>query len=513
MAEPTTEDLAALGREISAIATHDPERLAIVSDHGSLTFAQLDRQAEALAGVFTAAGLGTEDILAVLSTNRPEWIVTMQAALRAGLRLVPVNWHLKADDIAYVISDSGARALVAEDIFAADLTAPLGEIELRLVIGGPVSGFSPFADATIDAPPAPDRPRGSLMIYTSGTTGRPKGVRLNRGTASSTGAAIGAAMVAMFEMVGDRGDSMLCPAPLYHSGPSRLCAEWPLGGGVTVHLMHRFEPVVALELIERHRISHAFFVPTMFHRMLRVPDREDYDVSSLRFVLHGAGPCPTATKHAMFDWFGPIIHEIYASTEGPGTWIGPEEWLAHPGSVGRTDPTRLQIRTDDGRVAEPGDDGTVWSYAAAAFHYHGDAHKTAGTFDDSGEWYTVGDRGHLDDDGYLYLTGRTAECIVSGGVNLYPARIDEALSEHPGVADGAAFGVPDPDLGEAVAAAIVPTEDPPPPGLADSVIAHCRKVLGSQLTPREVHIVDQLPRTEAGKLYRHRLADQFRQNL
>ncbi len=315
MAEATIEELAARGREISAIAANDPQRVAVSSDHGSLTFAELDRQAEALAAVFAGAGLESDDILAVLSTNRPEWIVTMQAALRAGLRLVPVNWHLEADDIAYVITDSGARALVAEDIFARELTSAVDTIEIRLVIGGPVPGYSPFADATTDPRAAPtDRHRGSLMFYTSGTTGRPKGVRLSSSSPSGTSAATGQAMVAMFGMDGDRGDSMLCPAPLYHSGPSRLCAEWPLGAGVTVHLMHRFDPVAALDLIDRHRISHAFFVPTMFHRMLQVPDRERYDVSSLGFVLHGAGQCPTATKHQMFDWLGPIIHEMYAST-------------------------------------------------------------------------------------------------------------------------------------------------------------------------------------------------------
>lgn len=507
--EPDTDALARIGSEITAVARADPDRPAVVSDHGELSFAELDARADALAATFAAAGFEPNDVVAVLCTNRPEYIVTMQAALRSGLRLVPVNWHLGADDIAYVINDSGARALIAEASFVHDLGTDVKGPDLRVSVGGSVAGYRDFAElVAADGADAPTRPRGSLMIYTSGTTGRPKGVRLD-GEPTSDGSAIGAAMVAMFGMDGDRGDSMLCPAPLYHSGPSRICAEWPLGAGLTVHLMNRFDPRAALELIERHGITHAFFVPTMFQRMLDLADHDRFDVSTLTFVLHGAGPCPAATKHRMFEWFGPIIHEMYASTEGPGTWIGPEEWLAHPGSVGRTDPARLQIRTDIGEVAAPGEDGTVWNRSSAPFHYHGDADKTAATFDRSGEWYTVGDRGHVDDDGYLFLTGRTAECIVSGGVNIYPARIDEALAEHPEVADGAAFGVPDTDLGEVVAAAIVPVEPSDTADLAESVIEHCRATLGSQLTPRHVHIVDSLPRTEAGKLYRHRLVDRF----
>ncbi len=502
------------GREISAVARLTPNRRAIASEHGDLTFAELDRDAERLAGYLQNAGLAAGDVVALLCTNRPEWIVTQQAALRSGLRLVPVNWHLKGDDIAYVIADSGARALLTEDTFigeisVGELSDEVRDIKTRIVIGDDAEGFTSFAEALSQPLPTdPLRPRGSLMVYTSGSTGRPKGVRQADGSTSS-GAAIGAAMVAMFGLDGDRGDQMLCPAPLYHSGPSRICSEWPLGAGVTVHLMARFDPEAALELIDTQRLTHAFFVPTMFHRMLGVADRARYDVSSLRFVLHGAGPCSAVIKAQMFDWFGPVIHEMYAATEGPGTWIQPQEWLEHPGSVGRTDPTRLQIRLDDGETAEPLHHGTVWSRATTPFHYHDDPDKTAATFDASGEWYTVGDRGYIDDDGYLYLTGRTAECIVSGGVNLYPARVDEALVGHRGVLDGAAFALDDVEFGQVMAAAIIPADGASTDDLIESVVSHCRQTIGSQLTPRQVFIVDELPRTEAGKLYRHRLTEQF----
>jgi long-chain acyl-CoA synthetase len=272
--------------------------------------------------------------------------------------------------------------------------------------------------------------------------------------------------------------------------------------------MDRFGPEQALELVERHRISHAFFVPTMFQRMLALPDHERFDVSSLRFVLHGAGPCTVDVKQRMFDWFGPVIHEIYAASEGPGTWITPDEWLAHRGSVGKVDPARIEIRDDSGAPVAADTEGVVWFAAAAPFAYHGDPEKTAATHDATGAWYTVGDRGRIDADGYLFLTGRSAEVIVAGGVNVYPARIDEVLQALPGVDDAAAFGLPDEELGEVVAAAVV-AAGPTAGDLERRVVDACRAELGSQMTPRRVFVVDDLPRSDAGKLYRRRLVERF----
>ena len=504
------ETLHSIGREIAAYAERDPNRAAIITTDGAVTtFGQLEHDVDALASIFAAAGLETGDVVALLCRNRPEWMITYEAALRAGVTLLPVNWHLEADDVKYVLEDSGAKALVAESVFSSQAQGAADSLMVRIAIGGPISGFDTWDEALRSSTsPAPERPRGTQMIYTSGTTGRPKGVRHDP-QPSAAAAAAGTAMVAMFGMDGDNGDSMLCTAPLYHSGPSRLCLEWPLGAGVTVVLMDRFEPRRALELINDLSISHAFFVPTMFNRMLAVPDRESFDVSTLRFVLHGAGPCTVATKQSMFDWFGPVIHEIYAASEGPGTWITPQEWLAHPGSVGRVDPERIRIRRDDRTTADADELGTVWFFRASRFRYHGDPEKTATTYDDSGEWYTVGDRGHVDADGYLYLSGRTAECINSGGVNIYPARIDEALAAAPSVIDGAAFGLPDDDLGEIVAAAIVIPEGSNTEAMINSTIDYCREAIGSQLTPKRVFVVNELPRSDAGKLYRTRLVQQF----
>jgi len=504
------ETLHSIGREIAAYAERDPNRAAIITTDGAITtFGQLEHDVDALASVFASAGLETGDVVALLCRNRPEWMITYEAALRAGVTLLPVNWHLEADDVTYVLEDSGAKALVAESVFSPQAQGAADSLVLRIAIGGSISGFDSWDDVlTSSSSLAPERPRGTQMIYTSGTTGRPKGVRHDP-QPSASAAAAGTAMVAMFGMDGDNGDSMLCTAPLYHSGPSRLCLEWPLGAGVAVVLMDRFEPRRALELINDFSITHAFFVPTMFNRMLAVPDRNSFDVSTLRFVLHGAGPCTVATKRSMFDWFGPVIHEIYAASEGPGTWITPQEWLAHPGSVGRVDPERIRIRRDDRTTADADELGTVWFFSASKFRYHGDPEKTATTYDDSGEWYTVGDRGHVDADGYLYLSGRTAECINSGGVNIYPARIDEALAAAPGVIDGAAFGLHDDDLGEIVAAAIVIPEGSNTEAMINSTIDYCREVVGSQLTPKRVFIVNELPRSDAGKLYRTRLVQQF----
>lgn len=510
VSEDEIAELFLTGREITAIARSHPQRPAVIFGADSLSFADLDTQAEALAATIAARGLGPGDVVAVLCTNRPEWLVTAQAAMRAGVTLLPVNWHLLADDIDYVLRDSGTRALIVEDRFAANVANSMRtSLSLCVCVGDPTDGYTSWATMLADAPTrSPLQTRGTVMVYTSGTTGRPKGVR-QPSQPSSAAQAVGTAMIAMFGMDGDRGDTILCPAPLYHSGPIRLCGEWPLGAGVGVVLMDRFDARRALELIDAHAITHAFFVPTMFSRMLAVPDREAFDVSSLRFVLHGAGPCTIATKMAMFEWFGPIIHEMYAASEGPGTWITPEEWLAHPGSVGRADPERLSIRRPDGTDADPDEDGIVWFRNPNRFEYHGDPEKTAATFDRSGEWYTVGDHGRIDGDGYLHLIGRTAECIVSGGVNIYPARIDEALASAPGVADGAAFGLPDEEMGQVVAAAVVPSQQWATEDIAEVVIDHCRATIGSQLSPRHVFVVDELPRSDAGKLYRHRLVERF----
>lgn len=503
----------ATGTELALVAATWPDRVALTMagpepDPPALTFGALEANINRLAAAFRAAGLGKGDAIALLCSNRFEWIETYWATQRCGLRLIPLNWHLEADDIAYVVSDSGARALVAEACFA-HLAEGAGELDLLLAVGGEIAGFRSYPDFVAAQPPEliQNPTLGSMMIYTSGTTGRPKGVRHpDPDGAARAGAR---AITALFDFRPDAGDVMLCTAPLYHSGPSRICNEWPLGSGVGVILMDRFDPNLTLEMIERHRVTHAFMVPTMFHRLLALPDdvRASHDLSSLRFVLHGAAPTTVESKQAMMDWLGPVIHEMFAATEGFGTWITPQEWLEHPGSVGRINPDSLQILDNDGGTAQPGVDGTIHfrSQGADGFRYHRDSQRTRSAHDRSGDWFTVGDVGRVDADGYLYITGRDAEVVISGGVNIYPTRVDEALLDHAAVIDACAFGIPDEEYGEVLVAQVVLAPGAAGgPELETTLLEHCHRSIGVQMSPRSIRAVDSLPRSEAGKLYRRR---------
>jgi long-chain acyl-CoA synthetase len=509
----TLEAACATGTELAPVAATWPDRVALTMSTDApgeaiLTFAELEANVNRLARALRHSGLELGDGVALLCSNRAEWIETYWATQRCGFRLIPVNWHLEAADVGYVISDSGARALIAEDRFA-ELTEGV-TCPVRLSIGGPIDGFVDYAAMVngqsgemIDGPVL-----GSMMIYTSGTTGRPKGVR--HPDPDPAARAAGRGITALFDFQPDKGDVMLCTAPLYHSGPSRICNEWPLGSGIGVVLMDRFDPLRTLELIERHRVTHAFMVPTMFHRLLALPEAEraQFNLSSIRFVLHGAAPATVESKQAMMDWFGPVIHEMFAATEGFGSWITPQEWLDHPGSVGRANPEAVCVLDNNGRPLPPGVEGMInfKSSGEEGFSYHGDSERTADVHDGSGDWFTVGDIGQIDDDGYLFITGRDAEIVISGGVNIYPARVDEALLDHPYAVDACSFGVPDADYGEVLLAHVILA--PGKTGGADleaELIAHCHSAVGIQMSPRRVIFVDSLPRSEAGKLYRRRV--------
>ena len=309
---------------------------------------------------------------------------------------------------------------------------------------------------------------------------------------------------------GGPGAVYLSPAPLYHSAPLVYSMSMQRLGA-TVVVMERFDARQCLELIERHRVTHAQFVPTMFVRMLRLPpeERERYDVSSLRVVLHAAAPCPIAVKRQMIDWWGPIIHEYYAGTEDIGsTFISPEEWLAHPGSVGRP-MEECHIVGEDGEELPPGQAGVVYFVGGRPFEYHNDPEKTASISNDKG-WRTLGDIGYLDDDGYLYLTDRQAHMIIAGGVNIYPQEAENVLAGHPAVADVAVIGVPDPEMGEAVKA-VVQATDPSGAGAAleAELLAFCRSELAAYKCPRSVDFVDALPRDDNGKLYKRVLRERY----
>jgi long-chain acyl-CoA synthetase len=504
---------AAEGMEIAAVAAADPARIALWSAQGELSFATLNALANRLARRLRTVGLRAGDAVALACGNRPEFAVVRFAAHRAGLRLTPINWHLAAEDIAWIVADCEAKALFLDATrlaHAAEATAAAPTLALHVAIGGPLPGYAGW-EATLDGMDASDIPDpilGNTMLYTSGTTGRPKGVYRHQSDPAAA-AQMQQLLTAVFRFdpEGER-DRALATGPLYHAGPFGLCLTTPLTAGIGTVLMERWEPEAMLALIERHRITHTFCVPTMFNRLLQLPEpvRTGHDLSSLRFVIHGAAPCSVETKRRMLDWFGPILWELFAGTEGMGTIVGPEEWLTKPGTVGRPAPGQVRILDEAGRERPRGESGRVFllNPPGSRFEYFRDAAKTAAVQHEG--YFTAGDIGYLDEDGYLFLSGRSAEVIISGGVNLYPQEIDDVLAVHPAVADVACVGVPDEDLGEAVKAVV----ELRPGSAADdstraSLMAFCAERLAKQKWPRSIDFVTVLPRSEAGKALRAQL--------
>jgi fatty-acyl-CoA synthase len=501
-------------------ARNQPDKPAAIraSTGETRSYKALDERSNRLAQLLYAHGLRPGDHVALYSENSLVFFDVIFACMRSGLYLTPVNRYLAAPEAAYIVGDSDAKALIASA--ALDQSQALGALspqcELKLAVGGPIPGFADFeaAIAAHPAQPLAEERLGSFMLYSSGTTGRPKGIRRPLPDTPPDGGSAPLSRTA--SLFGIDGEAIyLSPAPLYHSAPIGYTSGVIQQGG-TVIMMDKFDAENALKYIEAFSVTHSQWVPTMFTRMLKLePEvRGRYDLSSHRCAIHAAAPCPVEVKRQMIEWWGPIIQEYYASTEAAGmSIISSEDWLEHPGSVGRSPLAAFHVCDETGRELGPGESGLIYGETPAGgeFSYHKDPGKTAeARHPTHPDWVTVGDVGYMNEEGYLYLTDRKAFMIISGGVNIYPQQIEDALALHPKIGDVAVIGVPNPDLGEEVKAIVEPAPGvTPSEALGEEIMAFVQGKLGRQLTPRSVDFVDELPRLPTGKLYKKILRDKY----
>jgi long-chain acyl-CoA synthetase len=504
---------------LGQIAAEQPGRAAVImaGSGQTITFAELNATANRLAHVLYDTGLRPGDHIAFMLENRWEFLAIAWAAQRSGLYYTPVSSRLQADELTYIVDDCGAKVFIASEAvadIAVNLSAVTPHVRLRLMLDSVAEGFTSYEEVTAAAAatPLPDEAEGADMLYSSGTTGRPKGVQLAlpltpMGTPDS-----------LYQLVSllfpPDGDSVyLSPAPLYHAAPLRYCLTMQRFGA-TVVVMEKFDPERALAAIETYRVTHSQWVPTMFIRMLKLPAgiRAKWDLSSLRYAVHAAAPCPIPVKEQMIGWWGPVLHEYYSGTEGLCfTYVDSADWLMHKGTVGRALVGKPHVCDDEGEELPPGTIGTLYFSDGPTFEYHGDPAKTAASRDPQGRgWATLGDVGYLDEDGFLYLTDRVSNMIISGGVNIYPQEAENVLAVHPKVADVAVIGVPDPDMGEQVKAVVQPVSMADAgPEFAAELIAYCRDRLAHYKCPRSVDFRADLPRHPTGKLFKRVLRDEY----
>lgn len=495
-------------------AESQPDKTAIIiAENGeTISYGELNERSNRVAQLFRARGLQRGDVVALFLENHSRFLDFAWGAQRAGLFYVCISCKLTAPEVDYILADSGSRLIVTQAALAQTATA-LQSPAHRLMLDGAADGFECAEDllAAMPAEPIADESAGVDMLYSSGTTGRPKGVKVALPDPPQIDAPNALLMLAhgLYKVGPD--SIYLCPAPLYHAAPLRWTMAVQRFGG-TVVIMQHFDPEAALQAIQRYRVTHAQFVPTHFVRMLKLPEevRNRYDTSSLQVAFHAAAPCPVPVKQAMLDWWGPIIHEYYAGSEGNGmTAVGPTDWLARPGTVGRAVHGIVHICDEDGNELPPRETGLVYFEGQTNFEYHNDPGKTAETRNRHG-WSTLGDVGWLDEEGFLFLTDRKSFMIISGGVNIYPQEIENHLVTHPAVADVAVVGAPHDEMGEQVVAVVQPTHGVQvDAALIDELTAYCRQSLSGVKTPRRFDFVDELPRHATGKLYKRLIRDRY----
>jgi len=501
-----------------AQTTPDKAAVVMAGSGRTVTYRELDENSARLAKALHDLGLRKGDAVAMLSDNAAECFEIYWAALRSGLYLTAVNRHLTADESAYIVNDSDSKVLIASAALgelAEKVRTQSTDISHAFAFGGDLAGFTSYDELLQSAGDErlAEQPRGGDMLYSSGTTGRPKGVKppLPAIDVDQPGDPLTGLVGAVFG-VSDK-DVYLSPAPIYHAAPLRWCGAVHSFGG-TVVMMEKFEPVAALEAIEKYGVTVAQMVPTMFVRMLQLGDvKDEYDVSSLRLLIHAAAPCPAEVKEAMIGWVGPKLVEYYGSTEGNGlAMINSQDWVTKRGSVGRSMLGPVHICDDAGVELPAGEIGTVYfEREERPFEYHKDPEKTAAAeHPEHSNWTAVGDVGYVDEDGFLFLTDRKSFTIISGGVNIYPQEVEDLLTMHPKVMDVAVIGIPHPEMGQEVKG-VVQLRDGlvGTPEISDELIAYARERVASYKVPRSVDFVDELPRTPTGKLVKRKLVERY----
>lgn len=485
-----------------------PDRVAVIDPDGAEhSFAKINRRANQLARLLRNRGLKAGDAVALVCSNRAEFVEVLAATLRTGLRLTPVNWHLTADEIAYIVQDCEAKAVIGEARVAAvgPAVTQCPDASVKLAVGGAIDGWEDYATTldALDGSDIDDPVLGNGMMYTSGTTGRPKGVYRPQPVVGTQ---------AVYTMRGyDKDKSVqLCAGPAYHAAPLTFDVRAAMGAGIPLIFIDKWDSETVLRTISEKKVTHLHLVPIMFQRLLALPDevKAKYPVDHVHYIVHGAAPCPPEVKLAMIEWFGPVLSEYYAGSEGgAGFAIDSHDWLKKPGSVGKR-PELLQVRIldEEGNDLPNGTPGLIYHQLppGGGFSYYKDEKKTQSVR--VGDFFTMGDVGYFDEDDFLFLTGRNAETIISGGVNIYPQEIDNELVKHEAVADSSTVGIPHPEWGEQVKAVIMlkPGYEPSDE-LAEEILAFARATLPGFKVPRSLDFKTDLPRSEAGKIQRNKV--------